>query len=85
VIQRLLPPLGLCVLTVLAYWPVLSADFINFDDPSYVINNPHVEGGLTWSAWQWAWTTLDVWNWHPLTWLSWQLDAVLFKSRMRRQ
>jgi len=30
----------LVVATLLAYWPVHRAEFLNFDDPDYVTNNP---------------------------------------------
>ncbi len=53
-------------------------DFINLDDPTYVTNNPHVLSGLTRHNVVWAMTTLHNGFWHPLTWLSLQLDASLF-------
>lgn len=68
----------LIVMTLLAYWPVLSCKFINFDDPTYVTENPRVLEGLTLAGWRWAWTTFDASNWHPVTWLSLQLDAELY-------
>jgi len=57
----------------LAYLPVLGADFINWDDPRYVLNNPHVRG-LSWRTLTWAVTAFEAGNWHPLTWLSLALD-----------
>ena len=53
-------------------------DFINYDDPLYVTNNPHVKGGLTVKNILWAFTTTTASNWHPLTWLSHMLDVELF-------
>jgi tetratricopeptide (TPR) repeat protein len=52
--------------------------FVNFDDDQYVTGNSRVRGGLTADGVVWALTTLDAYNWHPLTWLSLQLDAELF-------
>jgi tetratricopeptide (TPR) repeat protein len=52
--------------------------FVNVDDGEYVYNNPHVTAGLSLSGVRWALTTLHFYNWHPLTWLSLQLDAQLF-------
>ena len=61
--------------TVAAYWPVWKYDFISYDDPGYVYQNPQVIEGLSRSGWVWAWTTFHCSNWHPLTWLSLQLDG----------
>jgi Flp pilus assembly protein TadD len=71
-----------CVLlvgtTVAAFWPLLQADFINFDDPVYVTGNQHLVSGMTWANAKWAFQTGYAQNWHPLTWLSHILDAQLF-------
>ena len=63
------------------YARTLTYPFISFDDPGYVVNNAHVNAGLTWSGWKWAWTSLEQSNWHPLTWLSLMLDAQLYGLR----
>jgi Tfp pilus assembly protein PilF len=47
--------------------------FTNYDDPSYVTANPHVQGGLSWAGLRWAFTGRTDY-WHPLTWLSHMLD-----------
>jgi tetratricopeptide (TPR) repeat protein len=60
------------------YAPVRHHEFVNFDDPQYVSENPHVASGLNGPALSWALTTGDASNWHPLTWLSHQLDVELF-------
>ena len=70
--------LGLIAANVVVYAPVWHHDFINFDDPSYVTENPHVLGGLTWPAVRWAFSTGYMSNWHPLTWLSHMLDVQLY-------
>jgi tetratricopeptide (TPR) repeat protein len=70
--------LGLVLITVAAYSPCLDHPFIHFDDPDYVTANPHVQAGLTVEGIRWAFTTGDCGNWHPLTWLSLQLDATLY-------
>jgi Flp pilus assembly protein TadD len=54
------------------------ADFVSLDDPTYVSENPHVKGGLTWSGVVWAFTSGRAANWHPLTWLSHMLDVQLY-------
>jgi tetratricopeptide (TPR) repeat protein len=73
-------PLGflLILATLAAYWPALNNDFISFDDREYVTENPHVVTGLTWSNAAWAFRAGFASNWHPLTWLSHQLDVQLF-------
>src|ERR1017187_5235516 len=62
--------LGLAVLVVWAFWPSVSNDFVNLDDPLYVCENIHVLSGLTWPGIGWAFANLDAGFWHPLTWLS---------------
>jgi len=53
-------------------------DFVNYDDPDYVLENPHVTGGLTGANAVWALTESHASNWHPLTWWSHMLDVELF-------
>jgi Flp pilus assembly protein TadD len=55
--------------------PSLQCPFVNYDDPEYALANPHVTSGLTADNLRWAFTTSYMGNWHPLTWLSLQLDA----------
>ncbi len=64
---------GVCI-----YGQTLGFPFISFDDPGYVYENPHVQGGLTRDGWHWAWTSFERSNWHPLTWLSLMLDAQFY-------
>ena len=64
--------------TMALYWPVTSHPFIIFDDDEYVADNVHVSSGLSWENFNWAFTTTTAANWHPLTWLSHQLDCTLF-------
>ena len=72
----------ICILlaaaTVSVYFPVLRYPFINFDDNVYVTGNSHVSTGLNWDNFRWAWTTTTAGNWHPLTWLSHELDCQVF-------
>ena len=60
------------------YSPVTHNGFLNYDDDTYLTNNPHVRAGLTWPTVKWAFTTYDAANYHPLTWLSHALDCQLF-------
>lgn len=70
--------LGLALVTLLVYLPVLHHSFIRLDDADYVAANPMVQAGLTWAGVKWAFTTYHANNWHPLTWLSHMLDWQLF-------
>src|SRR5436190_865564 len=69
---------ALALATLLVYCPSFDFPFINFDDQDYVSENPHVQAGLTAASVRWAFTTFNYGNWHPLTWLSLQLDAALY-------
>jgi Flp pilus assembly protein TadD len=67
--------------TLLVYSPTFQYPFIELDDPRYVLNNRNVRGGLTADGIRWAFTSFHASNWHPLTWLSLQLDASLYGGR----
>ena len=71
----------LSLLVAAVYWPILSHDFVNCDDPTYVTENLRVQGGLTWSNVVWAFTTTEAEFWHPLTWLSHIFDCQCFGLR----
>jgi len=68
----------LALLTLLAYWPVRQHEFLVYDDPGYVTENPMVRAGLTWAGVKWAFTTAHAGDWQPLTFLSHMLDCQLF-------
>jgi hypothetical protein len=67
----------LALLTLIAYQPIVTKrgayELLNVDDQRYLVGNPHVLG-LTRENILWALTSLHQSNWHPLTWMSWQLD-----------
>ncbi len=79
-VAGLLVALALLILTACAYDRVYLADFqfLNADDDQYVTENPHVRSGISGANAAWALTAYHAANWHPLTWLSLQLDAQLF-------
>ena len=78
--ERLILPL-LAAITILAYCQVGEHDFVNYDDGKYIVENPHLEQGLSGDGVAWAFTTLYFSNWHPLTWLSYLLDYELYGLR----
>ncbi len=69
---------GLAAVVLAVYGQVYRYDFVNYDDPKYVSENPVVLGGVTFAGAAWAFTTGEMGNWHPLTWLSHMLDVQLF-------
>ena len=70
---------SLLLLAVLAvYSRVATFGFVNYDDPAYTFENPHVDQGLTTSGIIWAFTQSYAANWHPLTWISHMLDFQIF-------
>lgn len=70
--------LALALGTFLIYLRASGNDFVYFDDEMYITENPHVQAGLTLRSVHWAATTFFAANWHPLTWMSHQLDCELF-------
>ncbi len=70
----------LALVTAAVFWPVRHNDFINYDDPVYVTENPRVQAGLTWSGIAWAFGNIrgEQTYWHPLSWVSHMLDCQLF-------
>jgi protein O-mannosyl-transferase len=76
--QKLILFLALVAATLIFYNPVAHDGFILLDDVPYILSNPPVKAGLTWSTVKWAFTTFHAGYWHPLTWLSHALDCELF-------
>ena len=68
--------LGLFALAL--FLPCVTHDFVNYDDPAYITENPHLRDGLTAEAAVWALTGVRGGLWAPLTWLSHALDITLF-------
>lgn len=75
-------PACLCLLlgaaTLAVFWPVVSCDFITYDDPVYFTENSHVQSGLKPDGALWAFHTGWMGNWNPAVWLSYMLDVELF-------
>ena len=68
----------LVVITLAVFGRGCANDFVFYDDPQYITENPRVLGGLSGDNIRWAFTSTEVFNWHPLTWLSLQLDHELY-------
>ena len=70
--------LGLILITLACYWPVGTADFVNYDDNRYITDNPTVQRGLTMEGIKYAFTSPDGGYWHPITWISHMIDVELY-------
>lgn len=79
----LLALFSLALLTMGIYAKTGAYPFTSFDDPFYILENPHVAKGLSWETLTWAFSIEDKKGayWHPLTWLSHALDVSLFGLR----
>lgn len=80
--DRRLPDIAaaaLIVLTVAAiYAQTAWFQFVTWDDSAYVSSNYRVRQGLSWDNVVWAFLAMEAANWHPLTWLSYMIDASIF-------
>jgi tetratricopeptide (TPR) repeat protein len=76
--RRLICGLGLTVVTVGLFLPLLSHDFLIYDDDRYVTKNPFVTQGITLHGLKVAFTKAYASNWHPLAWVSHMLDCQLY-------
>ena len=65
---------------IAVYYKVCTYDYINYDDLTYVFDNPNIQSGISLNTIKWMFTTNVGCNWHPLTWLSFMLDWQLFGS-----
>jgi len=65
-------------LTLALFLPSVGFNFVNYDDPDYVTQNPAVQGGLNGHSVAWAFTSSHADNWHPLTWMSHMLDCQFY-------
>jgi tetratricopeptide (TPR) repeat protein len=70
--------LALVAITWFVFGQTLRHDFVNFDDPSYVHQNPQITRGVTADGLMYAFTHTHARNWHPLTTISHMLDCQLF-------
>lgn len=71
---------ALLLAIIAAYAQTYDFQFVNYDDPDYVTENPHVRDVDV----PWAFTSTEHANWFPLTWLSHMLDVKLYGLRSGR-
>jgi lipoprotein NlpI len=65
------------LITFLVYFPSLQNNFVEWDDPEYVLENPFIRS-FNAALFKWAFFDFSAGNWHPLTWISHALDYALW-------
>ncbi|MBF0464240.1 MAG: tetratricopeptide repeat protein [Nitrospirae bacterium] len=75
---KLMPPIAILLSIAGIYFQVVHFDFINYDDPVYVTNNPLVLNGLTTGGFIQAFKTMTNGYWSPLVDVSNMLAVSLF-------
>jgi protein O-mannosyl-transferase len=69
----------LLVSILAVYYQTRFFEFVYYDDPKYVRDNPMVMLGITLDSVRWAFSSIGyASNWHPVTWLSHMLDVDLY-------
>ncbi len=69
----------LAAVTALVYGGVVDHEFLDYDDPLYVTENPAVKAGVRPGTVVWALTdTRQAHYWHPLTWIAHMVDVEAF-------
>src|SRR5882724_10957083 len=59
---------GLALITLAAFAPVVRNEFVNWDDPTVLLNNPRLSAP---DVLEWAFTTRLIGHYQPLAWLAW--------------
>ena len=69
----------MAIATLFLYWEIQYHDFVSFDDPLYVVENPNVKKGFSLKSILWSFSFFTTGpNWIPLSWLSHILDYQLY-------
>jgi Flp pilus assembly protein TadD len=77
---RLVPMVAIFAAVMLVYWPALDGQFINWDDPSTISDNPNFRG-LTLDHVRWMFSTGLMGHYQPLAWLTFAMDFQLWQMR----
>ena len=72
---------ALVAITFAVFGQTLGHEFVNYDDPVYVSENPRIHAGLNVQSVAWAFTHSHSHNWHPLTTISHMLDWQMFGAK----
>jgi len=81
--RALLLALGAFLLSLILFWPSVSYEFVDVDDPEFVSANSQVLEGLNPSTIKWALTEYHAANWVPVTFMSLMLDSSVFGTEPR--
>ncbi len=74
-LRHVLSIAAVLIATLLAFLPVLSNGFVNWDDPSTIVDNPRLAApGIL----KWAFTTSEMSHYQPLAWLVWSASKTAF-------
>jgi len=73
----LLPILGILVLTFGLFSPVLNHDFVNWDDPLNILNNPNLRS-FDWASIKGIFSSTVIGNYNPLTILTFAIEKAIF-------
>ena len=74
--RSLVLPIGLLVMTMVAFLPALDGQFVNWDDEMNLVTNEGYRG-LGWAQLRWMCTTTLMGHWIPLTWLTLGVNYVV--------
>lgn len=74
---RGLIPVLVALITFVVFLPTLQNGFVNWDDPSHLLENPHYRG-LGWEQLRWMFTTCHSGSCMPLNWVTYGLDYILW-------
>jgi Tfp pilus assembly protein PilF len=79
-VRVLLAAAALVALVLVVFLPVRQHDFVDYDDLDFIVNDSHVNQGLTADSVRWAFAPANAYTFTggPLTWLSHMLDFELF-------
>jgi Tfp pilus assembly protein PilF len=73
----LLPAIIIVIFTCGSFFPVLSNQFVEWDDYDNLVNNSHYRG-LGWNQLRWMWTTFHLGPYQPLSWMTLGLDYLIW-------
>jgi len=76
--NRLYTIIFLVLINLAVFGQTITFDFVDYDDQVYILNNPHLQEGLTTESFKWGLTTGYFVSWHPVTWWSFLVDVSLF-------
>jgi protein O-mannosyl-transferase len=75
---RFVFPVAVALLTLLAFYPALKNDFVNWDDPTNFLRNNDYRG-LGLAQLKWMWTSHLIGRYIPVTWMTLGLDYTIWK------